>query len=293
MRLKKKVRLKRPAELLGYRLEDERAKSAALKREMICRFTRENCIKKTHYAKESGKRASSGICSVWYNGLPHITCSKRQLQNDLIFRRTSELILETTDYVLFPERSLGRYGRIDFIVAKYDRSQARILDFFGLEIVSIDTTSTRGLNEAISDRLKGKLKKDYVFGLNFAHTVKLMITQLILKGSITEKWNKKYVWVIQDVLFKYLQSLTGFSATDGIGENSIVFYLTSMAFDESKQCFVIEEVGVKSTTVSEFKRKVRIVENQIPKFDRFLGPLNKGLKEKLRNKEQTKLLTSL
>jgi len=128
--IKPRLDLKRPSELLGYPFEDRRAFEAGQQEVLGCPFMKTECIKRRHYAREVGKHMSSGICTVWYDGLPHVTCSKRALQNNVIFNVAGEAILGSNDFVVLPERGLGEYGKVDFVIVKplHDK---KILDFFG------------------------------------------------------------------------------------------------------------------------------------------------------------------
>lgn len=271
-------KLRRPSELLGYKFEDPVLDKIIQQDPLPCKFTENPCIKKTHYADESGKRASSGICSAWYNEIPHITCSNRQKENSLIFKNTSKLILKTDEYILFPEKGINPYGRFDYIIA--NNKNNKLNDFFAMEIVSIDTTSTRGLNEAVEDRFYGELSDKYKFGLNFAHTIKLMITQLILKGLILEKWNKKNVWVLQDVLYDYLKNLIGLELQNYNKNDSIVFYITEIDYKSNNKLYELKENRIMSTNVSDFKRKITLVDEAAPKLSQFTKKLNMDIKKK-------------
>lgn len=276
--VRKREGIQRPCEFFGIPLEDIKSiKSAARMEIAICPFTGNNCTKKRHYAKESGKKVASGICSVWCSGLPYITCQNRLLENDLILKKTSREILGTDQYIDLSERGVGPYGRVDHIMGKRGPNLGEIADFFGLERVAIDTTDTRQLNNAIDDCLSEKLGKKYSFGLNFMHTLKLEIIQVILKGMIFEEWGKKYVWVLQDYLFDYLQALTGFSVKDGTNDEPIIFYLVTLKFDDVKGRYTLDEKGFKNTDVDLFKTQIRVKKKNIPKLKSFITGLEKAL----------------
>lgn len=275
--VRKREGIQRPCEFFGIPIEDIKSiKSAARMKTNICPFTGNNCTKKRHYAQEIGKKVASGICSVWYSGLPYITCQNRLLEDDLILKKASKEIFGTNQYIDFGERGIGPYGRVDHIVGRRGADSDEIVDIFGLERVAIDTTETRQLNNAIDDCLSEKLGKKYSFGLNYMHTLKLEILQVILKGMIFEEWEKQYVWVLQDRLFDYLQNLTGFGVKDGTGDNPIIFYLVTLKFDDAKGKYALDGKGFKSTDVDLFKTQIRVKKKNIPKLNSLIAKLEKA-----------------
>jgi len=279
--------IQRPCEFLGIPIKGTKsikkiAEKIAESKSLLCPFTCTDCMKKRHYAKESGMKLASGICSVWYAGVPYIICQNRLLENNLIFKKTSKKIFGNEQYKNFRETKVGDYGRVDHIVGECDPKSNKILNFFGLERIAVDTTKTRGLNDAINDCLSGKIGKKYSFGLNFMHTLKLEIIQVILKGKIFEEWEKKYILVLQDHLFNYLQNLTGFSVKDGINDNPIIFCLTALKYDNSKKRYSLHVKGFKSTDVDLFKTQIRAKKTRIPKLSPFIDRLERKLKKQKR-----------
>ncbi len=62
----------------------------------------------------------------------------------------------------------------------------------------------------------GHYKNAYTYGLNWANEfMKTMMQQVYKKGQVIETWNKKIVFVIQDVALEYLENAVKKGREDG------------------------------------------------------------------------------
>jgi hypothetical protein len=105
--------------------------------------------------------------------------------------------------IVIPEITIQGFGNVDFTVAGLD-AQGQPVDFFGLEFQTNDTTASGGIRDARQDFFAGRLRDGYGYGLNWKHTAKLVLKQALDKASVFSKWNKKYVWAMQDTLLERL-----------------------------------------------------------------------------------------
>jgi hypothetical protein len=75
------------------------------------------------------------------------------------------------------------------------------------------------------------------------------------KGQIFEGWKKKYIWILQDVLFENLVSRFGLTLNESIdNENFIIFYTVSMSENKEKNIFRIQPQKIYSTNIEELSR---------------------------------------
>lgn len=188
-----------------------------------------------------------GVCSVFHEGLPHIICPIRLLGGKELFDDLANRIFGSSeDYHVIKEPSLGRLGRIDYVIARVDNKEVR--EFFAVEVVALDTTTTGNIIRARNDFFESKMKDRYEYGINWRNVIKRTIPQIITKGSIFERWGCYIIWVMQDVLFNYLDTYYSISSClkDGFpSETSTVIYIRSLRYDEIQEIYVFNPPIIK------------------------------------------------
>jgi hypothetical protein len=102
-----------------------------------------------------------------------------------------------------------------------------IEDFVAIEFQTGQTTGTGKLVEGLKDYLARKRvsEKSYGFGLNLADVWKRSFTQILNKGVIMENWQKKIYWVVQEPVYKYLETRYNLKSLDFQPDHSTVFAL--------------------------------------------------------------------
>jgi hypothetical protein len=123
---------------------------------------------------------------------------------------------EIAKVMVIPEIRLGKSGNVDFLVAGLDGDR-NIVDFLGLELQTNDTTASGPLYAARNDFFAGRFEESYKYGLNWKHTVKLVLKQTLDKSAVFMSWGKRYVWAMQDTLLERMRgyaNLSGFSSAD-------------------------------------------------------------------------------
>jgi len=145
-----------------------------------------------------------GVCSVNTNGKKPIICPHRFLEDQLVFKNAAlEAFGTLNNVLLFSEVKLSNVGSFDFVLVKHKPLSDKVDDFCVVEFQSDSTTGTGKLVEALKDHVAGKdvLAQHYGFGMNTYNTIKLSYIQMLIKGQVFEKWNKKVFWVMQDFVF--------------------------------------------------------------------------------------------
>lgn len=182
-------------ECFGYPREVPEETFKEFKEKGICPFVQSSeilrnledvkCIKIPHKLKKP-----IGACTVKYSNKNYIICPKRFLQELIIFKDIISIIKDEIkiwkNIYIIKEINIKGLGRVDYMLFDNDTE-----DFIGIEINALDTT--------------GSLL-DGSFGINTWHSAKLMLIQIIAKGSFFEAYGKKYFWIIQDTFFEDIEN---------------------------------------------------------------------------------------
>ena len=177
--------------------------------EQQCPFTEKTCYK----IRKSEPATSIGSCTVLYGTekLPILTCPARFLERRQIFADCLHLLrLHEPGNVLHvvPEVRIPG-GSVDFFIVSMRGSEVR--DFVGVELQALDTTGTvwperqRLLKQLGVPRLDESESSQRRFGINWKHTAKTTLIQLLHKVETFEHLNKCLVLVLQDELLNYLR----------------------------------------------------------------------------------------
>jgi hypothetical protein len=173
------------------------------------------CVKPSQH-RDFDPNIPFGACSVWHRGIgvsephPYIICPIRFVQDHRIFLDASRLLSprEGTEIIIVPEISLPM-GRIDYILSLYDVAKQEVVDFIALEAMACSTTTTGDVLRSFHDLLQGQTTEEKLkYGINFRQVISRMTVQVLAKAYACEKWNKRMIWAIQDVLYRYMQATT-------------------------------------------------------------------------------------
>jgi len=120
---------------------------------------------------------------------------------------------------------LSKVGSFDFVIAKHRPLSAEIEDFAVVEFQTGQTTSTGALARGFQDLMEGVdvSARNYNFGLNHYDIWKRTFTQVLNKGIILQKWQKKIFWVVQEPVFQYFEQRYHMSDLGYRDEFSTVF----------------------------------------------------------------------
>jgi hypothetical protein len=186
---------RRPLELYGYPTDEPAPPETD-----HCPFLNGKCVKQ----RKSESSQTIGSCIVGHGGKPQLICPIRMRATTQIFHDVAHLLEgDVQKVIVIPEINIQGFGNVDFTIAGLDR-KGRPVDFFGLEFQTNDTTNSGGIWDARQDFFAGALDENYSYGLNWKMTAKLVLKQALDKASVFSKWNKKYVWAMQDTLLARL-----------------------------------------------------------------------------------------
>ena len=246
---------KYPIEVFGRIYTDSSASVVREREEQYCPYLDRECTK----PRKSEPEIKVGICSVGYKGSftdnyrPVIICPFRFLE-DVVFSSIQQKFFPDWERVKWvKEVNMGVSGNVDYVALKLN-SNNKPTDFFCVEFQANGTTgSPYGY---VKDLLsKGKYEDDYTFGLNWANEfMKTMMQQVYKKGKVIETWNRKIVFVIQDVAMDYLQSAVDTSGLRQNYEDPVHFMTYKEVWSESLGEYKLEHAGWLSSDLEGINR---------------------------------------
>jgi hypothetical protein len=268
---------KGPAEIYGYPINDTSAKGDETRKRRWCPFLDQMCWKRS-------RRLSYpfGVCSVRYSEETVAVCPSRFWQGRQVFKQVAAHHFGSlNNLLLFEEVTLHGIGRLDYVIVKHKPLSNEIVDFIGLEVQTVDTTSTGGLVDAFEAYIQGEdiAARDYSFGLNWANVWKRAFTQALLKGVAFEHWSKKLYFVAQEPAYQQLMDRYNFHDLHEMSfdpDDTIVFLIYDIQ-EESPQ-YVLTQTRAESTTIHEM---LYAIEHglTVPSKERFVRKLGRKVAE--------------
>lgn len=259
-----------PIEIFGFHPDDTRLLKQRESRK--CPFTDQECTKRLYRTN----KPPSGSCSVSHDGKDVIICPNRFLANhkEILFR-TAKQILKTSNIKLVPEVTLPRsFGRVDW-VAVVTGSNDAVLDFVPIETHANQTTSTGGLTDAIAEHeLNGRLSKDtYKYGLNTYHQIKTFFTQCLIKSQLFEKWNRNYIWILDDSVYDNWRTRLALRFDEFNLKDKIFFYSYGLNFDNELKRYSLVQKAALSTNRKVLLEAYNTPSGDLPNEKEFIATL--------------------
>jgi hypothetical protein len=281
------------SEVFGYLSEASSAEALRVRREHECPFLATRCPKLSQH-RDYDPNIPFGACSVWHRGkgatkpYPYIICPVRFVQNQSIFLDASRLFSprENSELLVIPELGLP-IGRIDYIIAQCDSATRRVKDFIVLEVMACSTTTTGDVLRSLHDILRGRAtKRRLKYGINFRQVISRMMVQVLAKAYACEKWNKRMVWAIQDVLYRYMQATTKVelesippeALESRVSQKPILFFVYGMDMNEGQEMFELKLTEVYGGSKEDFARNFEPV--KIPEMEKLLELIQQKVQDK-------------
>lgn len=246
---------KRPTEIFGYDcdayMEDEAFKLAI--KQQYCKYIQSTCVK----PRKSQSEIKVGICSLGATVAgnktmkPVIICPQR-FKDDTIFETVRQKYLSDWKNVKWiSEVNIGVGGSVDYVAVEVGK-KGDIKDFLCVEFQTAGTTSSP--YPAVQEIIKnGKFQSEkYKYGINWANEFsKTMMQQAYKKGKILESWNRKVVFVVQDVAIEYLKKYTDCSLLEESNKNLPVdFCAFSLQWDDNVSKWKLFFDKIYSTSIN-------------------------------------------
>ena len=224
-----------PTEIFGYPYVEHSANARQTLDTQTCPFLSDECKK----PRKSEPHIKVGVCSVGYKGnflpdySPIVICPHRFLEDGTIFSVVADLYLsgggQNVEWV--SEVSMGAAGSVDYVAVQLDATGTIIEDFLCVEFQAAGTTGTPWPAVLEFKESRRFSRDSYDYGINWANEfVKTMMQQVYKKGRVIRDWNRKIIFVVQDVAIEYLRSTVDVSglreANDGDPIHFVTFGMT-------------------------------------------------------------------
>lgn len=223
-----------------------------------------------------------GVCSVFNNGIPVITCPQRFDQEQIVLKNVAKEFMGGTKNTLsFSEVKLKGIGTFDYVLLRHKELSPKVEDFAMIEVQSDSTTGTGKLVNNLKDYLSGKVKttdERYAFGMNTYNTIKLSFIQMLNKGMVAEKWDKNIIWVMQDFIFKNM--LKRFEINDNEFSKSKKNHFFIYTLEDKGSEYKLDLNSKHSFTVEELA-KAFSRERTLPDLNKFIEKLEEKVKIQL------------
>jgi hypothetical protein len=202
------------AEVFGHLTTDQSNGAERYRSRRLCPFNNKvpNCT------KDKAKNPL-GVCSVYHDNKPVITCPIRFRQDWIIADDASSFFFnKTTKWSSLTEVRLNdsngkSAGNIDIVLVAYDNS-GKVFDFGALEIQAVYISgNVREPFEYYMNDPRGRASMDWSKEPNYprpdylSSSRKRLVPQLVYKGGIFNSWKKKIAVALNKSFFSTLPAL--------------------------------------------------------------------------------------
>ncbi len=268
------------AEVFGFPLINETAKAKRYRDKKLCPFNNKvpNCTK-------DKANDPLGVCSIFHNNNPVITCPIRFREDWLIIDNAAKFAFdENTKWTSLSEIKLldkngQSAGNIDFVLVAYN-DKGQLVDFASLEVQGVYISGN--LRNPFDTYLQKPLPEfDWATGFNYpkpdylSSSRKRLIPQMLYKGGIFRTWNKKQAVALQKSFFDTLPKLP----TVQKEKADIAWFLYDLVFDNTTKQYGLALV---ETVYTEFEAALlRVTTPEPGNIDDFINVLQSRLGERL------------
>lgn len=230
---------KYPIEVFGHVYNDMGDEAINDRKRQYCPYLERECTK----PRKSEPQIKVGICTLGYRGSfldhfePVIICPFRFLE-DVVYQTIHDRFFPAWDNTRWvKEVTMGVSGNVDYVALKTNEAGTTVEDFFCIEFQANGTTGSP--YPYVRDLLQfGCCNGNYTYGLNWANEfMKTMMQQVYKKGQVVSQWNRKIVFVIQDVALQYLESAVDTSDLRADMNDVIHFMTYSLRWNEAENRF--------------------------------------------------------
>jgi Restriction endonuclease NotI len=281
------------AEVFGYPLDNQSAKAALARKNQLCPYNNKvpNCT------KDKAKNPL-GVCSVFHNGAPAITCPVRFREDWTITSDAASFFFgDTVSWSSLTEvRLTDGYGKsagnIDVVLVAYD-AQEKIIDFGALEVQAVYISgNVREPFEYFMADPKKRQDMDWTSQPNYpppdylSSSRKRLAPQLMFKGGIMNEWGKKSAVALSKAFFDTLPALQRVPKA----EASVAWFIYDLVLNERAQKYELTKVDEVFTRFEE--ALLRITTTKAGPLNKFIDQLQNKLDEQLETAPTNKTIES-
>lgn len=219
-------------------------------KQQYCKYLKGTCVK----PRKSEPHIKVGICSLGSTinrgreVFPVIICPQRFKEETMFETIRQKYLSHWKNVKWIQEVNIGVGGNIDYVAVEVDEDDI-VKDLLCVEIQAAGTTGTpypyvRELLEY--GHYSGK---NYTYGINWANEFsKTMMQQAYKKGKIVEFWNRKIVFVVQNLAMEYIQATSDCSKLEEYNPDFPVDFCSfDLKWKDNR--WGLEFNNIKSTTI--------------------------------------------
>ncbi len=279
------------AEVFGFKFDNLSGKAQRYRRNRLCPYNNRvpSCTKDK--AKDP-----LGVCSIFHNDSPVITCPVRFREDWIIAEDAAEFFFDqgsawtTINEVNLRDREDKSAGNIDMVLVSYDET-GKILEFGSLEIqaVYISGNIRTPFNSYVSENNKKTFdwssRPNYPKPDFLSSSCKRLIPQVLYKGGIFHSWGRKQAVALQSSFFETLPAIPEVEKERA----EVAWFLYDLLYDKKDNVFKLNRKDVVYTLFEPSLQ--RIINPEPGNVKDFIEFLQIKLDEKLDGEEpETKTL---
>ena len=281
------------AEVFGHLVDDQSPKAIRYRSRRLCPFNNKvpNCT------KDKAKNPL-GVCSVFHDGIPAITCPIRFREEWLITDDAASFFFgDGTAWSSLTEVRLNdanekSAGNIDVVLVAYD-DNGKIFDFGALEIQAVYISgNVRDPFECYMKNPKAHAQMDWSTQPNYprpdylSSSRKRLAPQLLFKGGILHSWRKKTAVALNKSFFETLPPLKTVSKSKA--DISWLIYDLQLVKEDEQERFTLTKIDEVFT---EFESALVSITTSLPgNIDDFINLLQEKLDEQLETPPNNKII---
>lgn len=246
---------KYPIEIFCCDFEDTSVATKLAHRQQYCKYIKGTCVK----PRKSEPHIKVGICSLGSTVnkgkevYPVIICPQRFKEESMFETIRQKYLSHWKNVKWVQEVNIGVGGNIDYVAVEVDEYD-RVKDFLCVEIQAAGTTGTP--YPYVKELLEYGIYtgESHTYGINWANEfTKTMMQQAYKKGKIVEYWNRKIVFVVQNLAIDYLQATSDCSKLENYNPSYPVDFCTfDLGWNGSNWALSFD--NIKSTTIDGINR---------------------------------------
>jgi hypothetical protein len=272
------------AEVFGHLIDDQSAKALRYRSRRLCPFNNKvpNCT------KDKAKNPL-GVCSVFYDDAPAITCPIRFREDWFITDDAASFFFDdnaawsSLTEVRLNDADGKSAGNIDVVLVAYD-SNDRIYDFGALEVQAVYISgNVRNPFEHYMKDPKAHANMDWSTQPNYprpdflSSSRKRLAPQLLFKGGILHSWQKKTAVALNRSFFETLPRLARVSKSKA--DIAWLIYDLQLAKEDGQEKLRLRKVDEVFT---EFEPSLMSITTPAPgRIDDFVKLLQEKLDEQM------------
>lgn len=275
------------AEVFGFPTDNLNINAERYRKNRLCPFHN-----KVPSCTKNSATNPLGVCSIFHNSSPVITCPIRFTENWLFAEEAARFFFDekvvsngrwtALREVRLEDKDGKTAGNIDYVLVSYD-AKGNVIDFGALEIqaVYISGNITKPFDYYMTNRHAKKQKdwsehKDYLRPDYLSSSRKRLAPQLIYKGGILSSWGKKQAVVMQKSFYDTIPVLP---RQANPAQADMAWFIFDLSPNNQTNTF---DLVLTDTIYTEFKPALdEIITPQSGKVEDFISGLQNKLDKTL------------